>query len=260
MSPHQQSFVPVAPDSHFPIQNLPYGVFSHAGGAPRVGVAIGDHILDLAAVATAGHFEELALDPGVFSTNRLNALMQLPAVTRTSLRTRISELLQAGTGVLRSEPDRWLVRSETASMHLPGQIGDYVDFYSSLHHATNLGRRFGAEKAADGTDLLGRRLTAGQHALDRDAGVSEQQKTALCGIYESVFNHRQFTGRSGSMFKYEGLGSIYWHMVSKLLLAVNETYFRAWELKEDEKILGRLAGGVGSRGGHGADGDIAALG
>ena len=66
-------------------------------------------------------------------------------------------------------------------------------------------------------------------ALDRDADVSEQQKTALCGIYESVFNHRQFTGRSGTMYKYEGLGCIYWHMVSKLLLATAEVIHAAYE-------------------------------
>ncbi len=59
-------------------------------------------------------------------------------------------------------------------------------------------------------------------ALDKDTSISAQDKHVLCGVYESVFNHRQFTGRSGSMYKYEGLGCIYWHMVSKLLLATAE--------------------------------------
>jgi len=59
-------------------------------------------------------------------------------------------------------------------------------------------------------------------ALDKDTGISAQHKAALCDIYESVFSHRRFTGRSGTMYKYEGLGCIYWHMVSKLLLATAE--------------------------------------
>ncbi|MDH4021085.1 MAG: hypothetical protein OEU84_15950 [Xanthomonadales bacterium] len=56
-------------------------------------------------------------------------------------------------------------------------------------------------------------------ALDKEKDISAEDKQALCGVYESVFSHRQFTGRSGAMYKYEGLGCIYWHMVSKLLLA-----------------------------------------
>ena len=59
-------------------------------------------------------------------------------------------------------------------------------------------------------------------ALEQETGVSTDTRSALCNIYESVFNHRQFTGRSGAMYKYEGLGCTYWHMVSKLLLATAE--------------------------------------
>ena len=59
-------------------------------------------------------------------------------------------------------------------------------------------------------------------ALHKEAGISAEDKNALCEIYETTFNHRQFTGRSGAMYKYEGLGCIYWHMISKLLLATAE--------------------------------------
>ena len=68
----------------------------------------------------------------------------------------------------------------------------------------------------------------------------EKETNLVCDVYESVFNHKAFTGRSGTFFGYEGLGSIYWHMVSKLLLATFETIKKAIDNKYDEKIIGRL--------------------
>lgn len=70
--------------------------------------------------------------------------------------------------------------------------------------------------------------------------ISEADKTEVLAAFESVFNHKAFTGRSGTFFGYEGLGSIYWHMVSKLLLAVHECCVSAIENKESEEIVGRL--------------------
>jgi hypothetical protein len=66
-------------------------------------------------------------------------------------------------------------------------------------------------------------------------------RSAIYDVFEAVFHHQRFTGRSGSMYKYEGLGSIYWHMVSKLLLAVQESYWKAGAAGEPEDVLGRLA-------------------
>ena len=77
-------------------------------------------------------------------------------------------------------------------------------------------------------------------ALENDARTSDQDVTALCKIYEDVFEHRRFTGRSGSMYKYEGLGSIYWHMVSKLLLATSEVIVAASESGDDDLLISRL--------------------
>ncbi|MGB0495980.1 MAG: hypothetical protein ACPGJI_06460, partial [Kangiellaceae bacterium] len=77
----------------------------------------------------------------------------------------------------------------------------------------------------------------------RETGYSElvdQDKELVCDIFESIFNHKAFTGRSGAMYAYEGLGSIYWHMVSKLLLAALECYQRAINSNQDEKTIGRL--------------------
>jgi hypothetical protein len=77
-------------------------------------------------------------------------------------------------------------------------------------------------------------------ALESDPGVSAKDAGELCDVYEAVFNHRQFTGRSGSMYKYEGLGCIYWHMVSKLLLATVEVIAAAGDGGADASLVGRL--------------------
>lgn len=75
----------------------------------------------------------------------------------------------------------------------------------------------------------------------RWAGAITRDSGAIVELYESVFNHRAFTGRSGAMFGYEGLGSIYWHMVAKLLVAVQEVYFAALNAGDNEATIARLA-------------------
>ncbi|MCB9080146.1 MAG: hypothetical protein H6555_00365 [Lewinellaceae bacterium] len=77
-------------------------------------------------------------------------------------------------------------------------------------------------------------------AIDADGQLSEQEEQKLLALFEEVFQHKAFTGRSGTFFGYEGLGSIYWHMVSKLRLAVLETCLRARDEKADAETLGRL--------------------
>jgi hypothetical protein len=71
------------------------------------------------------------------------------------------------------------------------------------------------------------RNTIDQLAINNGHFISKEDITEILDIYETVFDHQSFTGRSGTFYKYEGLGSIYWHMISKLLLSVQETYFRA---------------------------------
>lgn len=75
---------------------------------------------------------------------------------------------------------------------------------------------------------------------ERYGHLIQKDKALLLKVFEDIFDHKSFTGRSGTFFGYEGLGSIYWHMVSKLLLAVQETCFRAIAEKEDEETIGRL--------------------
>ena len=148
----QASFIAVAPDSHFPIQNLPYGIFSTAGDPrSRAGVAIGEFVLDLAALETSGL---LSVAPGgarVFDRDTLNAFIALGRSTWTRARARIGELLSEAPGELRDNAAvraRALVSMREARMHLPVAIGGYTDFYSSKEHATNVGSMFRDPKNA----------------------------------------------------------------------------------------------------------------
>ena len=122
----------------FPIQNLPLGVFSVGNGEPRIGVAIGDMILDLKAVSSAGLLDEhwsLAL-----GLSTLNAWFAHGPKDGAALRTRLSDLLSNES--YRHTIEKHLVRQSAAEMHLPCAIGDYTDFYVGIHHATNVGRQF----------------------------------------------------------------------------------------------------------------------
>ena len=152
--PARRSWVPAA-DSHpdFPIQNLPFGVFSPPEGTPqpdvafsppegvpRPGVAIGDSILDLAALAASGLLSGPALDAAQAAGTSLNALFGLGAGPRRELRRALFRLLGAGG------PERQLAPllhdAARCAMHLPCTIGDYTDFYVGIHHATNVGKQF----------------------------------------------------------------------------------------------------------------------
>jgi fumarylacetoacetase len=143
--PKLKSFVAVARDSHFPIQNLPYGVFTTpANYAPRVGVAIGDLVLDLSALEQAGLLDVV---PGerLFNRSTLNAFIERgPEVWRRA-REAISELLRAENAKLRDDARlraRAFTSQSAAKMLLPLAIPGYTDFYSSKEHATNVGSMF----------------------------------------------------------------------------------------------------------------------
>jgi fumarylacetoacetase len=138
--------VPVPEDSDFPIQNLPLGVFRRdPSDAARVGVAIGDHILDLAMVEQAGLLPAM-LPAGTFSSASLNPFLALGHPVWTETREAISRVLRAGSALERSFA-QVLVERAAAELLLPFEVADYVDFYSSEHHATNLGRMFRPDAA-----------------------------------------------------------------------------------------------------------------
>jgi fumarylacetoacetase len=141
-----------SPDSDFPIQNLPFGVFARgAGELPRAGIAIGDQILVLTECERAGFLNEL--DPATTQaclSPSLNTLMALGQHSWTALRLRLSRLLRADAPEIQRNPERaerLLVPMSSAQMLLPAVIGDYTDFYTSIYHATNVGRIFGSPKA-----------------------------------------------------------------------------------------------------------------
>jgi fumarylacetoacetase len=142
--PSLRSFVPVDASSDFPIQNLPYGVFSAQGGlAPRVGVAIGDYVLDLWELEQDGRLDVGEI--GVFSAPTLNPFMALGPKVWSRTRARISELLRHDNPELRDNDELRrlaLVPMTQAKLHLPIAVAGYTDFYSSKEHATNVGVMF----------------------------------------------------------------------------------------------------------------------
>jgi fumarylacetoacetase len=122
--------------SDFPVQNLPLCIFSSEGRERRAGVAIGDFLLDLPAVADAlGEAWVEELEQPV-----LNAFLALGAEPRVTLRRRLSDLLSVENG--RDALEGALIGQSEATMHLPTLIGDYTDFYVGIHHATNVGKQF----------------------------------------------------------------------------------------------------------------------
>jgi fumarylacetoacetase len=131
----------------FPIQNLPFGVFRRAGtGTAKVGVAIGDQILDLTAVT---HFSGAAAKAAqACGTGSLNALMALGPEYWSALRSEVSALLSVESPAYQSDRrvgERILARMSECELLLPAHIGDYTDFYASVHHATNVGSMFRPE-------------------------------------------------------------------------------------------------------------------
>ena len=130
----------------FPIQNLPFGVFSRGADGPGVGVAIGDQILDVSACLEANLLESDAAFAAAEAcrSGTLNALMTADRLSVSGLRLELSRLLRdeesGGSGARAAAP--LLVPMSDARMHVPADIGDYTDFYASVDHATNIGRMF----------------------------------------------------------------------------------------------------------------------
>lgn len=129
------------PATDFPIQNLPFGLFTRSGSrdAPAVGVAIGDQILDMRALVTDGRIGESAASEACTEAS-LNPLMSIAPSSLSELRKEISRFLSSPQKG--ASQAHFLVPMKDATMHLPADIGDYTDFYASIHHATNVGSMF----------------------------------------------------------------------------------------------------------------------
>lgn len=146
-STHPRSWVVSANDhADFPLQNLPFGVFSHGGQSKRGGVAIGDRIFDLRAGLEASLFNGVArFAAEAASGEQLNDFFALGASARQALRAELMHLLDEKS----PQRERLQAMGETllrpmadCQMHLPAKVGDYTDFYVGIHHATNVGKLF----------------------------------------------------------------------------------------------------------------------
>ncbi len=133
-----------AAGNDFPLQNLPFAVFRRKGSgeAFRGGVAIGDQILDLAAAAASGAFTGVAATAAqAGAQDKLNALMALGEAAWRALRLALSRALREGSAQ-QVALQGCLVPQAEAEYDVPARIGDYTDFYTSVHHATNIGKQF----------------------------------------------------------------------------------------------------------------------
>ena len=184
--PALSSFVDGAADTDFPLQNLPYGAFRpSAGGDPRIGVAIGNRVLDLAACVDAGLFDEIDVNvqaQRLFHQSTLNAFMGTGASTWRTVRARIHTLLREDTPVLRDNADLQdtvFFDAEEVDMLLPVEVGDYTDFYSSREHATNIGTMFRGPENALKPNWL--HLPVGYHGRASSIIPSGQAVRRPCG-------------------------------------------------------------------------------
>ncbi len=145
-----RSFIDVLPESHFPLENLPFGIFRPASGPARVGVAIGDQVLDLSVLEAEGKFPDFRSNR-VFHYDALNPFLSLGREAWQKARGIIQRLLSADEPELRDDAalrTRAFHRQAEVTMQLPARIGDYTDFYSSYHHAHNVGTMLrGADNA-----------------------------------------------------------------------------------------------------------------
>ncbi len=144
-NPALKSWVNVPAGSDFPIQNLPFGVFRTSSLSARVGVRIGEHVLDLKTLHVLGYLDNLAFDASDFDTDALNHLMAKGKQATRELRNRISYLLDTANDELQKNThhaEQVLIPNKSVIMLMPVKIGDYTDFYSSREHATNVGTMF----------------------------------------------------------------------------------------------------------------------
>ena len=140
-NPNLKSWVNVPEGNDFPIQNLPFGIFSTSDRSARPGVAIGEFIIDLQFLSDGGYLEGLGFEKSDFNSSTLNPIINRGKAATSALRNRISELLRDDSTELDQRDDA-LVSMSDATMHMPIEVGDYTDCYSSEDHARNVGKMF----------------------------------------------------------------------------------------------------------------------
>jgi fumarylacetoacetase len=143
-----RTWLDLPPATDFGLQNLPYGVFAPPGKRPRLGVAVGPWVLDLKRAAKQGLFNGLDLDLKVFAQPSLNAFIALGRAAQQAVRARLQAFLTTPPAKVAKRGHDLLLDQGQVQMLLPVAIGDYTDFYSSLEHATNVGKMFRGEANA----------------------------------------------------------------------------------------------------------------
>ena len=148
-NPDRKSFIDVPENSDFPIQNLPFGIFSVNGDFQRAGVALGNKVIDLDTLFKLGYIK--SIDENVFEYPMLNAFIALGKDSTRAVRNELANLFDEKNYELQNNKghlNQVLFDQNNVEMHLPVEIGDYTDFYSSREHATNVGTMFRDPKNA----------------------------------------------------------------------------------------------------------------
>lgn len=143
--PNRKSWVEIPANSDFTIQNLPFGIFKTNFFEPRVGVAIGNKVLDLYSLAILGYLKNSPFEPKDFLSDKLNTIMKYGKEATRELRNRISDLLEVSSEELQKHDvhiNQVFFEQSDVEMLMPVEVGDYTDFYSSRQHATNVGIMF----------------------------------------------------------------------------------------------------------------------
>jgi fumarylacetoacetase len=143
--PDRKSWLDIAPESDFPIQNIPFGVFLTKENIVTVGTRLGDYAIDLGAMQQLNYFEGIDLTDDVFMQDTLNDFISDGKKTWRLVRNRIADIFDTNNAKLRDNKkhrDVVIFKMQDVEMQLPVYIGDYTDFYSSKEHATNVGAMF----------------------------------------------------------------------------------------------------------------------
>jgi fumarylacetoacetase len=173
----------VTDGADFTLDNLPYGVVRPAGGEPRVGVAIFDHVFDLAAAQAGGHLDGVSLPPGVFATQSLNAFLELGPDAWRATRAAVRRLLE-------QPQDLPLLKRDEVETLLPIDVGDYVDFYASEQHAINMGRLL--RPGAPALPAAWRHLPIGYHGRSSTIVVSGAAVPRPAGLVAGPSGQAEF--------------------------------------------------------------------
>lgn len=141
-NPQLKSWIATASTSDFPIQNLPFGIYSDTAVRHHACSAIGDYVIDLYELAKQGYFDSLGIPKEVFDEEFLNGFIALGKDITGALRNRLSNLLEANATELKGKEgifETIFKKQSEVRMLMPVKVGDYTDFYSSIDHAVNIG-------------------------------------------------------------------------------------------------------------------------